>query len=107
MTPEEQRMQALEQATAIRVYRSQLKLDMAAGKRKLTEVLRSHDPLIATMLVRRLVETVPGLGPKKVRRLFDSLHLSSTITVERLNVRRREELLFRILANHPSSKGRI
>lgn len=107
MPSEEQRLANLREANRIRGLRSELKRDLATGKVKLSTVLRADDPDLATMKVKSLLGAVTGLGPKKVTRALNACRIRPTQPLSLLSPRRREQLLSRIAADHPSMKGRL
>jgi guanylate kinase len=100
VTPEEKRarrLQALAAANEIRAYRARLKVKLATGEVRLTEVLRRKDPLLETMTLRHLLLAVPHIGEKKVRRVLTSLQLSPTRTLGNLSSQRREEVIAKLM----------
>lgn len=87
-----QRFAALERANVVRLYRAELKRDIAAGRKRLTRVLADPDERIATMRVWDLLLAQPKVGRVRVGRIHNRLHISPSKTVGGLSERQRREL---------------
>lgn len=88
-----QRMAALERANVVRTYRSRVKRDLKAGRRRLVDVLLAEDPKLETMKVFELMTAAPKLGRVKVNRALVSCRISPSKTVGGLSTRQMRELV--------------
>lgn len=89
----QQRMDALEGANAVRVYRANLKRDLKAGRASLTDLLLEPPAMIGTMKVFDILLAVPKFGRVKVNQLMQQCRMSHTKTVGGLSQRQRTELV--------------
>lgn len=87
-----QRLAALQQANATRVYRGELKREVRAG-RSAREVLEERDPRTGTMLVWDVLFAVRGIGREKLKRAFRGAVVPQSMTVGRMTDVQRERLL--------------
>src|SRR5213593_3529953 len=92
LTPD-QRQAALQKAAAARRQRAELKEKLKMGSLSLRELLvqASRDEVVGKMKVIAVLESLPGVGKVKARRLMDELAISETRRVHGLgeNQRRR------------------
>jgi signal recognition particle GTPase len=94
LTPE-QRKAALEKAATARRQRAELKEKLKMGSLTLRELLSQADSneTIGKMKVVSVLESLPGLGKVKARRLMEEVGISETRRVQGLGVNQREALL--------------
>jgi hypothetical protein len=88
-----QRMDALERANDIRIYRAQLKRDIKAGRKQIVHLLENPPEKIESMKVFDLLLTVPKLGRIKVDKMIKVCRMSPSKTVGGLSDRQRNELV--------------
>ena len=94
---DEQRKAALEKAAEARKARAELRAQIKSGEKTIDDVLADGDnPVIARMKVSMLIESLPGYGKAKAKKLMDELNISETRRVKGLGTRQREELLERL-----------
>ncbi len=91
----EQRQAALEKAAAARRQRAELKEKLKMGSMSLRELLDAgdRDDVVGKMKVVTALESLPGLGKVKARRLMEDLGISETRRVRGLGTQQREALL--------------
>lgn len=87
---EAERHAALEEAVAIRRYRSEIKRRLKSGEIGLQEVL--DDPRCAKMRAHELIASLPGVGPSRAARIRLELRMQPTRRVGGLGIRQREML---------------
>ena len=94
----DQRAAALKKAGEVRAARAELKEKLKMGSISLAEVLdkSSSDDVIAKMKVQALLESLPGLGKVKAKRLMEELAIADTRRVGGLGAQQRQGLLSRI-----------
>ena len=94
----DQRAAALKKAGEVRAARAELKEKLKMGSVTLAEVLdkASSDDVIAKMKVQALLESLPGLGKVKAKRLMEELAIADTRRVGGLGAQQRQGLLSRI-----------
>lgn len=94
LTPE-QRQAALEKAAVARRKRAELKERLKMGSLSLNELLSQaeSDETVGKMKVLSVLESLPGLGKVKARRLMDDVGISESRRVQGLGVNQREALL--------------
>ena len=97
---EEQRAAALEKAAAARKARAELKERLKMGSVTLPELFdqAATDDTIGKMKVLAVLESLPGLGKVKARRLLEDCEISETRRVQGLGVNQRKALLDRLQA---------
>src|SRR3954471_3735681 len=95
----EQRQAALEKAAAARRQRAELKEKLKMGSTSLKELLEQaqRDEVVGKMKVLSVLESLPGLGKVKARRLMEEVGISETRRVQGLGDKQREKL-FELLA---------
>ncbi len=91
----EQRAAALEKAAAARTARAELKEKMKMGSLTLKEVLEraDSDDVIGKLKVLALLESLPGVGKVKARRLMEDIGISESRRVRGLGPQQRQALL--------------
>ena len=90
----EQRAAALEKAAAARRVRAELKEKLKMGSLSLQELLEegSKDEVVGKMKVLSVLESLPGLGKVKARRLMDEVGISDTRRLQGLGDQQRKRL---------------
>jgi hypothetical protein len=100
LTPE-QRRRALEKAAAARRVRAEVKEKLKIGSLTLEELLeqadRAGDPgeMLAKLKVVSVLESLPGVGKVRARRIMDELEISESRRVRGLGANQRRALLAR------------
>jgi hypothetical protein len=91
----EQRQAALEKAAYARRMRAELKEKLKMGSTSLPELLTmaDEDETVGKMKVLAVLESLPGLGKVKARRLMEEIGISETRRLRGLGHNQREELL--------------
>ena len=94
LTPE-QRQAALAKAAKVRRERAEVKEKLKLGSITLTELLTAADSneTIGKMKVLSVLESLPGLGKVKARRLMDTVGISESRRLQGLGSNQRESLL--------------
>jgi len=94
LTPE-QRAAALEKAALARKARAELKDDLKTSRVTLGELLNkaASDDTIGKMKVLAVLESLPGTGKVKARRLMEQVGISDTRRLQGLGAKQREQLL--------------
>ncbi|MGH2671494.1 MAG: integration host factor, actinobacterial type [Actinomycetota bacterium] len=91
---DEQRKQALEKAAEARRKRAELKGQLKSGKLTLTDVLsRQGDDTVGKMKVSTVLESLPGVGKVRARKIMEKLDISTSRRVRGLGAKQRESLL--------------
>ncbi len=90
----EQRAAALEKAAAARRVRAELKEKLKMGSLGLQELLDegSKDEVVGKMKVLAALESLPGLGKVKARRLMEEVGISETRRLQGLGDQQRKKL---------------
>ncbi|HET9070871.1 MAG TPA: integration host factor, actinobacterial type [Acidimicrobiales bacterium] len=90
----EQRQAALEKAAAARRIRAELKEKLKMGSLSLRELLEQgdRDEVIGKMKVLAVLESLPGLGKVKARRLMEDVGISETRRIQGLGEQQRKKL---------------
>jgi hypothetical protein len=90
----DQRQAALAKAAAARRSRAELKEKLKMGSVSLKELLDQgdHDEIVGKMKVISVLESLPGLGKVKARRLMDEIGISDTRRVQGLGEQQRKKL---------------
>ena len=91
----EQRQAALKKAAAARRQRAELKEKLKMGSLSLRELLAQadRDEIVAKMKVSAVLESLPGLGKVKAKRLMEEIGISETRRVQGLGGKQRSALL--------------
>jgi guanylate kinase len=91
---DEQRKQALEKAAIARKKRAELKGQLKSGKLTLGDVLsRQDDDTVGKMKVSTVLESLPGVGKVRARKIMERLDISASRRVRGLGAKQRESLL--------------
>ena len=91
----EQRQAALEKAAKVRRERAEVKERLKLGSLSLGELLNKadSDETVGKMKVVSVLESLPGLGKVKARRLMESVGISDSRRLQGLGAKQRAELL--------------
>lgn len=94
----EQRAAALEKAAAARRARAELKEKLKMGSTNIDELFAQAetDEIVGKMKVLAVLESLPGLGKVKARRLLEECEISETRRVQGLGKNQRDKLLDRL-----------
>jgi len=91
---EEQRKQALEKAAEARRKRADIKQQLKNGTLSLPQILSQPDnETIGKMKVASVLESLPGVGKVRARKIMERLDISSTRRVRGLGAKQKESLL--------------
>jgi hypothetical protein len=90
----DQRQAALEKAATARRLRAELKDKLKMGSISLKELLDEADrnEVVGKMKVLSVLESLPGLGKVKARRLMEEVGISETRRVQGLGDQQRKKL---------------
>ncbi len=96
LTPE-QRQAALEKAAAARRQRAEVKEKLKMGSLTLRELFEQgdRDEILAKLKVVSVLESLPGVGKVRARRLMQELDISESRRLRGLGRNQREALLGR------------
>ncbi len=91
----EQRQAALEKAARVRRQRAEVKEKLKLGSLTLGELLKDadKDEIVGKMKVVSVLESLPGLGKVKARRLMETVGISQSRRLQGLGVKQRADLL--------------
>jgi hypothetical protein len=93
LTPE-QRQQALEKAAEARRKRAELKTQLKSGNLSLASVLdRENDETVGKMKVASVLESLPGVGKVRARKIMEKLDISASRRVRGLGSKQKDALL--------------
>ena len=94
LTPE-QRQAALDKAAKVRRERAEVKEKLKMGSLTLAELLKlaDKDETVGKMKVLSVLESLPGLGKAKARRMMDTVGISDSRRLQGLGTNQREALL--------------
>jgi hypothetical protein len=91
---EEQRRQALEKAAIARRKRADLKEQLKSGRTSLKELLgRTNDEIVGKMKVSTVLESLPGVGRVRARKMMERLDISESRRMRGLGSKQKENLL--------------
>lgn len=94
LTPE-QRQAALAKAAQVRRERAEVKSKLKLGSLSLSELLETADAneTVGKMKVLSVLESLPGLGKVKARRLMETVGISESRRLQGLGANQRDALL--------------
>jgi hypothetical protein len=92
LTPE-QRIAALAKAAEARTARAEIKARLKMGSMSLKEALESDDNNVGKLKVVSLLESLPGVGKVKARRLMEEIGIADNRRVQGLGAQQRKSLL--------------
>ena len=91
---EEQRRAALAKAAQARRARAELKEKLKRAEMSLRDVLNgASDDIIGKMKVSSVLESLPGVGKVRARKLMERLEISTSRRVRGLGAKQRDALL--------------
>lgn len=91
---EEQRRQALEKAAIARRKRAELKEQLKSGRTSLREIIeRTGDEIVGKMKVSTVLESLPGVGRVRARKLMERLDISDSRRMRGLGEKQKKNLL--------------
>jgi hypothetical protein len=93
---DEARAAALEKAAAARRARAEIKEKLKVGSVTLAELLEQGDDSVQKMKVLAVLESLPGLGKVKARRLMEEIGIAETRRVQGLGANQKKALLDKI-----------
>ena len=89
----EQRAAALAKAAEARAARADLTNRLKLGSISLAEALRSNDSTVGKLKVVSLLESLPGVGKVKARKLMDEIGIADNRRVQGLGQQQKQALL--------------
>lgn len=92
MTPE-QRADALKKAAEARAARADIKARLKMGSMSLQEALDSTDNNVGKLKVVSMLESLPGVGKVKARRVMEEIGIADNRRVQGLGTQQRAALL--------------
>jgi hypothetical protein len=92
LTPE-QRTAALAKAAEARTARAEIKQRLKMGSMSLAEPLDSDDVNVGKLKVVSMLESLPGGGKVKARRLMEEIGIADNRRVQGLGAQQRQSLL--------------
>jgi signal recognition particle GTPase len=94
----DQRQAALDKAAAARRQRAELKEKLKMGSITLRELLEQgeRDEVVGKMKVMAVLESLPGVGKVKARRLMEEIGISDARRVQGLGDNQRKKLFERL-----------
>ncbi len=97
----EARQKALDKAAAARRQRAELKDRLKMGSLTLKELIDQgeNDDVVGKMKVLTVLESLPGVGKVRARRLMDEIRISEARRVRGLGAQQREALLKQFPSN--------
>ncbi|MDJ0769537.1 MAG: integration host factor, actinobacterial type [Ilumatobacter sp.] len=91
LTPE-QRAAALVKAAEARAARADIKARLKMGSMSLSEALDSDDPNVGKLKVVAMLESLPGVGKVKARRVMEEIGIAENRRVQGLGAQQRSAL---------------
>jgi hypothetical protein len=92
LTPE-QRANALMKAAEARAARAELKTKLKLGSVTLSEALASTDSTVGKLKVVSLLESLPGVGKVKARKVMEEIGIADNRRVQGLGNQQKQSLL--------------
>ena len=92
LTPE-QRTADLAKAAEARAARAEIKARLKMGSMTLADALASNDVNVAKLKVVSLLESLPGVGKVKARRIMEDIEIADNRRVQGLGAQQRAKLL--------------
>lgn len=89
----EQRAAALAKAAEARAARAEIKNQLKIGSLSLAEALASTDSAICKLKVVSMLESLPGVGKVKARKIMDEIGIADNRRVQGLGQQQRSALL--------------
>lgn len=97
----QQRMDALESANRIRLWRADLKRKLKAGEVLLVDVLYCDDARLESMKVLDLLLAVPGMGVGKAHSILRRSQVSTSKSVAGMTERQWDSLVSQLAGSTP------
>ncbi len=92
LTPE-QRAAALAKAAEARAARAEIKARLKMGSMTLAEALASDDVNVGKLKVVSLLESLPGVGKVKARKIMEDVEIADNRRVQGLGAQQKLKLL--------------
>lgn len=92
LTPE-QRAAALAKAAEARAARAEIKLQLKQGRLTVAEALSSSDPNVGKLKVVSMLESLPGLGKVKARKIMEEVGIADNRKIQGLGAQQKKTLL--------------
>src|SRR6056297_189933 len=92
LTPE-QRAAALAKAAEARAARAEIKARLKMGSMSLAEALESDDANVEKLKVVSLLESLPGVGKVKARKVMEDVEIADNRRVQGLGGQQKQKLL--------------
>jgi DNA uptake protein ComE-like DNA-binding protein len=92
LTPE-QRSAALAKAAEARAARAEIKARLKMGSMSLADALASDDGNVGKLKVVSLLESLPGVGKVKARRIMSDIEIADNRRVQGLGAQQKSKLL--------------
>jgi DNA uptake protein ComE-like DNA-binding protein len=92
LTPE-QRAAALAKAAEARAARAEIKARLKMGSMSLSEVLSSSDGNVGKLKVVSMLESLPGVGKVKARKVMEDIEIADNRRVQGLGAQQKQKLL--------------
>lgn len=92
LTPE-QRAAALAKAAEARTARAAVKARLKSGSLTLAEALATKDDAVGKLKVVSLLESLPGVGKVKARKLMEEIGIAENRRVQGLGAQQKQALL--------------
>jgi len=92
LTPE-QRANALAKAAEARAARAELKTKLKLGSVSLSEALSSTSSTVGKLKVVSLLESLPGVGKVKARKVMEDIGIADNRRVQGLGAQQKQALL--------------
>ncbi len=92
LTPE-QRTAALAKAAEARAARAEIKARLKMGSMTLAEALDSGDENVGKLKVVSLLESLPGVGKVKARKIMEDVEIADNRRVQGLGAQQKAKLL--------------
>jgi len=90
---DEQRKQALEKAAEARRKRAEIKGQLKSGKLTLPDMLSREGDTVGKMKVSTVLESLPGVGKVRARKIMEKLDISASRRIRGLGAKQRDALL--------------
>ncbi|MCA1841119.1 MAG: integration host factor, actinobacterial type [Actinomycetota bacterium] len=91
---EQQRRDALAKAAEARRKRAELKEELKTGKTSLPDLLgRTKDEVVGKMKVSKVLESLPGVGKVRARKIMERLDISESRRLRGLGLKQKDSLL--------------
>jgi hypothetical protein len=103
MTPEQQRLKALERANNIRTYRADLKHDLKVGKVHLRECLTRPPWWLWSIRVEELLRAAPAMGRVKAGTAVKAIGARPSTPLHTLSAKRRRRLIAHLEVRCPGA----